>query len=710
MIKKLQRYLLSTAILTISAFICNARTIFFAGSSDNDLYKVLKSENFDIRLYPDAASAVRNADKGAAIIITAPEYPQTAVELSESILKDAASKKARIYAEYVSKYPGVEIADTVFTGTVERGVVSSDFFGAGLRQMSLLGLNDCHIYPANIKNPLLSYARVAGFDKATFGLTDTDVYPLLWRKGNNLISQSCLTNFASARHSPLDTWRKIWTGILRWLYKDNSIIIGKWPSDPHPAFTADAQISSDDRRHAIEKGARWIGNARLLLHPSWRDTLYKYQGDGIAPWGPSVNETFLSGNGSCGVLEGHGSSIDHNGRQNYRYWLRADVQGEVAFLMASAAKATGNKTFFDISENILDYLFYGGDFIKGSKKDPRSDSYGLIGWAQTHDHVYYNDDNARCILGAIGASSIMDNHRWNRFIVDNIMANFNISNSNGFLPDRFEEPELAEKGRAYYAESDLILPHPHFESWMWACYLWLYDKTGYKPLLDKAKKAISLTMDAYPENWQWTNGIQQERARMILPLAWLVRVEDTDQHRRWLDMVVGRLLENQAECGAIREELGDDSHGLFGRATSNRDYGVREAPLISRNGDPVADMLYTCNFAFFALNEAYHASGKYKDAVTKLGDFLVKIQAHSNNHPDIDGAWMRAFDYNRWDYWASNADHGWGAWSTLSGWIQSWIVGTLALVDENTSFWETSKSYDVAAEMDNALRRLSIKD
>lgn len=94
-------------------------------------------------------------------------------------------------------------------------------------------------------------------------------------------------------------------------------------------------------------------------------------------------------------------------------------------------------------------------------------------------------------------------------------------------------------------------------------------------------------------------------------------------------------------------------------------------PLISRNGDQVADMFYTCNFAFFAMNEAYHATGKYKDAVTKLGDFLVKIQAQSTAHPDIDGAWMRAFDYSRWNYWASNADHGWGAWPTLSGWIQS---------------------------------------
>ena len=703
-------HILSALLLTASVFTGHARGIIFSGSPDNDLYRLLKSENFDVKLCPDASSAIVNAEKGDGVIISASDYPQKSVELSEQLLKDAASKGLRVYAEYVSSYPGVEISDTAFIGTIERGVVASDFFGSSLKPMSLFGINDCHIFPAKIKKPVLGFARLAGFDTATFGLTDTEVYPLLWRDGNNMIAQSCLTNFVTARQGPLDAWQSIWTGLLRWLCRDNSLTIDEWPADPRPSFDADTQITSADRRRAVEKGARWIGNARLLLHPSWRDTLYKYQGDGVAPWGPSVNEDFILGNGSCGVLEGHGSSIDFNGKQNYRYWLRADVQGEVAFLMASAARATGIKEFSDISENILDYLFYSGDFIRGSKKDPESDSYGLIGWAQTHDYVYYNDDNARCMLGAIGASSLMDNQRCNKFIVDNIMANFSLCNSDGFLPDRFEEPQLAEKGRVYYAESDLVLPHPHFESWMWACYLWLYDKTGYTPLLEKARRAIAVTMDAYPDKWQWTNGIQQERARMILPLAWLVRVDDTPLHRQWLDMVVGKLLENQDECGAIREELGDDSLGMFGKATSNRDYGVREAPLISRNGDPVADMLYTCNFAFFALNEAYHATGEYKDAVTKLGDFLVKIQAQSTAHPDIDGAWMRAFDYRRWDYWASNADHGWGAWSTLSGWIQSWIVSTLALVDENKSFWETTANIGVEKEMDNALHRLKLKN
>ena len=77
-----------------------------------------------------------------------------------------------------------------------------------------------------------------------------------------------------------------------------------------------------------------------------------------------------------------------------------------------------------------------------------------------------------------------------------------------------------------------------------------------------------MTMEAYPDKWIWTNGIQQERARMVLPLAWLVRIEDTPEHRQWLDKIVQKILENQDASGAIREELGSGK-GKFGKTKSN---------------------------------------------------------------------------------------------------------------------------------------------
>ena len=177
---------------------------------------------------------------------------------------------------------------------------------------------------------------------------------------------------------------------------------------------------------------------------------------------------------------------------------------------------------------------------------------------------------------------------------------------------------------------------------------------------------------------------------MVLPLAWLYRVEPTAEHKAWLDEIVGELRKNQDACGAIREELGDPSKGQFGGPRSNADYGRSEAPLINKNGDPVADMLYTSNFAIFGLTEAARATGDpvIGEMTSRLADFLVRIQARSAECPDVEGAWYRAFNYRDWNWWASNADAGWGALGTLTGWTQSWIVGTLAMMQMETSYWD----------------------
>ena len=101
-------------------------------------------------------------------------------------------------------------------------------------------------------------------------------------------------------------------------------------------------------------------------------------------------------------------------------------------------------------------------------------------------------------------------------------------------------------------------------------------------------------------------------------------------------------------------------------------------------------MLYTCNFAFFALNEASAATSdvRIKNATKRLAAFMAKIQVKSSSVKNVDGAWFRAFNFQDWNYWASNADAGWGAQSTLTGWIQSWIVSTLALMEMKTSYWD----------------------
>lgn len=676
--------------------------LFYYGKQNNDLFTLLKSNNIEIT--PIENLNIAQLPNRCGLIITAADYPNEKVDINSNFYKDAERKGIRLYIEFPNRFPNNIPFDKVYIGELERGVVSSNFFGNKLLPMSILGINDCHIIPVKVNDPIISFAKVAGFEKAEYGLTGTKVYPLLFQFRNSMIATSRLSNFIEGRFAPNESWRTIWKEITEWLTRKKGISIKPWTPDPAPAYLEKDKLPVDARVNAIKNGTDWFYKSRLLLHPSWKDEWLYYQKDGNYPFGPPISDKKIMGDGCMGILEGHASRINYDGTQQYRYWIRTDVQGEVAFALAAAGSLLQNSKYNELSETLIDFMFYNAR-AKEFTSDKKKGSYGLLGWTYTHPTYIYNDDNARAILGAIGASSYLDNGRWNKYIVEAILANFRLSSNQGFQGNTLYTNRIDRDGWEYYNVRDFQNPHPHYESWMWACFLWLYDKTGYKPLLEKTKSAIRITMEAYPNKWNWSNGIQQERARMVLPLAWLVRVENTSEHVKWLNTIVDELLKNQQPNGAIREELGDDSYGKYGHTKSNAEYGKQEAPVIFRNGDKVADMLYTNNFAFFALNEAAKATNekRHVEAVNKLSDFLIRIQIKSNNHPDLDGGWFRTFDYGHWEYWGSNADAGWGPWCTLAGWIQSWIVGTQVILEKNQSFWEVTKNINVKEEFKNSL-------
>jgi hypothetical protein len=161
----------------------------------------------------------------------------------------------------------------------------------------------------------------------------------------------------------------------------------------------------------------------------------------------------------------------------------------------------------------------------------------------------------------------------------------------------------------------------------------------------------------------------------------------------------------QDRSGALREELGGPGMGSYGPPRTNEDYGKHEATLLQENGDPICDMLYTTNFAFLGLHEAAAATGDelFGRAEDELAEFLCRVQTRSEDHPELDGAWYRAFDFRRWDYWGSNADAGWGVWSIESGWTQGWIVSVLGLRRLGTSLWDLSGGTGIGKNFDALL-------
>jgi hypothetical protein len=351
--------------------------------------------------------------------------------------------------------------------------------------------------------------------------------------------------------------------------------------------------------------------------------------------------------------------------------------------------------------------------------DPQSPSYGLIGWNEAskyHDDkdgydVYYGDDNARCLLGVLATMANSSEVRWQERFWLALLGNFRLVGTNGHLVARIDQQPLQANGWQHYAQAATVLHDMNYEAYPWALFLWAFANTGYPPFLAKVLKGVSLTMEAYPARWRWADSFTAHQARILLPLAWLVRVHDTSETRSWLNRIATDLLDRQHSSGAIREWTGERATGIQMAPASNEEYGTGEGPVIQNNGDPASDLLYTMNFAFIGLHEAYAATGekRYKEAEDRIAEFLVRTQVRSERLPEFDGAWFRAFDFAKWDYWASNSDAGWGAWCTESGWSQSWISTVFALRLMKRSLWDVVSVVPKYAAFDRLCESMSLR-
>ncbi len=75
---------------------------------------------------------------------------------------------------------------------------------------------------------------------------------------------------------------------------------------------------------------------------------------------------------------------------------------------------------------------------------------------------------------------------------------------------------------------------------------------------------------------------------------------------------------------------------------------------------------------------------------------MCRIQIRSKSIPYLDGWWFRAFDDRRWEFWASSADIGWGAWSLEAGWGPAWTAAVLGLREKKTTLWEITENSRVS--------------
>lgn len=714
---------LSLVLGTSAAESCN---LVLSCSSENDLFRVVMACGIPCSRYDTPAAAVASAPEGAGVLLLADNYPAKTQEIAPEVFKTASRKKLRLFVEYPAVLPGLEVGQPRDTKW-ERGVITSEAFGPKLQPMRILGIHDCHFVPVTAEHSHMVVAKVAGFDTAVYGLPKTNIWPILFEHPGTkvLVSTTKLSQFVTARYAPTDAWEPVWRMILKWVQPGLSIPQFKWTPVVRPSYGPQEPLPADAEREAIRRGNEWVIKARMLIHSSWRDRDWELESQGKrftperATAGKADDRFKLpAGDGSAGILEGFKSKIHYDGSQTVRWCLRTDCTGEEVAAFILGGKLLNDPNYIKIGQNLADFVLFKFD-ATAPWRNPDHPAFGLIGWcclptmAEPVDQhqAFFGVISARICMSIMSAASVLNEDRWDDRVLQAILANFRTTGRNGLRAAALTPQSLEKKGWQYYFNEPNLNLSCHPTAQLLAANLVTYKATGYRPLLERTCTALRLLMEAYPDKLKWWNGLQQERARLMLPLAWLVRVDDTQEHREWLKRIVGDFLKSQASCGAVREELGSPGQEYFRAKPSNEAYGTTETPLIQTNSDPACDLLYTLNSGFIGLHEAAAVTGdpELRKAEDRMAEFLCRIQTRSERRPELDGTWFRAFDFGRWDYWASNADAGWGAWSVETGWVQGWLVTTFALRQLNTTLWDLASKRPLGIHLEKNLKQLLLE-
>lgn len=667
----------------------SAPLFYIKARPDNDLVLTLQHNRVPIETKTNLDELLRVAPNGASMLILADDYPVQPTQIPTEFWNQAHQKSLKLYVEYSANVPGVEF------GAPEkpdwsRLIISTDRFGKELPRLQIMVAQDCQFLKTVCDNPLVVIGRVAGYNTAVYGIP-TNASPILFEKPelNAFIATTKLSQFITARYAPYQEWRALWNWLLNDLSPGHSIDVD-WTPAVTAAYAKNAPIGPREEMNCFKTGEQWYLNSGLLVSDSrWPQILNWIKTNG----GETAYADHLDhlGDGSNGILEGYASGIRFDGQQKQRIVFRADCQAESAMVFAVNNWLHHDRRSQQIARNLLNFVYFKSDMCGGVRADATNPNFGLIGWggiAPAWTVQNYGDDEARTMLATMLAAACMGSDDWNESLLKALHANLRTSGQEGFRGSSISVPELEKNGWKYYNNRHYVYYSPHFEAYPWACYLWAYHHSGYRPFLEKAKSAIGITMAGFPNKWIWNDNM--ERAHMLLGLSWLVRLEDTPEHRRWAKTVAMDLLSVQDDCGGLTERFRVSSSTHYRVAASNEAYGVSETPLLQENGDPVTDQLYVSGFSLLGLHEAAMAlnDNEIKAGEDRLAQYLCRIQNRSKEFPFLNGSWFRAFDHNRWEGWASSGDIGWGAWSVETGWANAWTLATLGLRARHASLWD----------------------
>lgn len=439
-----------------------------------------------------------------------------------------------------------------------------------------------------------------------------------------------LHNFNRARFAPRKSWRQLMRYIAHW-------ITGADPTAMPEAVVRhrlDAALDEDAafeaaRAAAVDRGIKWL-------------------------------EQFLVEDGCAGIREGTRHNIDPDGRQTTADSVRTDCCGEAAGAFRFYAALTGKDTYRTAADHLYDFVL-GPMQVRGGLFD------GMLRWTDTAWQVCYQDDVARALLPML-YDCLFFGHR-ERFADICRALDFLVKTTaqDGCRVARTDAPNLTEDSMRALRETENGFPSAHYNAYYHAALLFAYRIGGNEQYLAVARRGLETMMRIYPDTRR-EQSETEELCRLILPLAVLYECTHEDAHLAMLHRVTDDLVTHKHPMGGYCEW--DTGY----KASCSRE-SRGECSLLTENGDPIADLLYSTNWLPIGFAYAYHVTNdpKFRDLWREVAAFCIRSQNVSED-PVVDGSWCRAFDMELGEVFGCPHDVGWAACCSESGWTDAEIL------------------------------------
>ncbi len=504
--------------------------------------------------------------------------------------------------------------------------------------------NNTRVKPWDItcsKNrPLLQYVKVNVHSntEVTEQMLEKIDERAIWfdEPDNLLVCAFRISNFVKARFSPVKKWRSLIKYILEWL-SDEKIALDSIENSYSLKGYKDLQSFDEQVKESVKEGMAWFEGAELLVD-----------------------------NGKGGLKEGLATEIFPDGSQRLLSSLRHDCMGEVSFAYFLQHMREKNERSLEISNNLSAIYF---NFMQIKEEGPFK---GMLRWTNQGWGVCYQDDVARTLLPELLKCLYTGEKLYLDECVEALKFLVKTTGTDGTRVFRTDIKDMDEALRKKLVEEPGNFPSAHYNAFYSAALLLAYKLTGIREFRETGIKGLETIMSVYPDTIR-EHSETQELCRLIMPLTYLYWTTKENKHKEWLYKVTEDLQRVRHKSGAYLEWDTGYKSTRFGK---NDD----ECSLLTKNGDPVVDLLYSLNWLPVAFIQAHMVTGDkyFYDLWEDIARFMMSVQIRSKNK-QINGGWARGVDVELMEVFALPNDLGWGPWAMETGWTVGEILAGLQM-------------------------------